>query len=668
MQTTHSKLLLPLLLLLSLFAIGANAAEGDTELAPDLSLQRDLFVAAEKALESEDLAGFQQLKQQLTDYPLLPYLEFQELVHSLPEQTPERMRIALSGFADTPLQSQLLDHLLALLAKEGLWHSYLSFSQPGGGTERQCNRLQALIKTGRRQQAYPSVPALWLSGRSQPTACDPVFDAWITDGQLTQDLVWQRMALAMKGGKTRLARYLKRYLSEPEARWADSWLKLYNDPTRISQVRIDDPPHPMLAEMLTQAVQRLSWRNIDAAYQSWLGLSGQVAFSDWQHLQVARSLMGQLSRQETTLQSQQITALLPKQYLHLDSTLSEKQLQHALQTGDWELTLLTIEGLPKQEQQQDRWRYWQARALISLQRKDEGEAILKELSGDRSYYGFLAAQRLGDTPSLLHEKLDADPQLMHRLMRHPAMLRAYELHRLGRSLPARREWNLAMNRRSDDELRAAARLAEHWDWPSQAIITLARLRQWNDLELRFPLAHQAEITSLSEHAGIDTAWVFAILRQESAFMQDAKSSVGARGLMQLMPKTAEAVASELRQPFRSPDDLFQPKVNLKLGTGYLNKIYRRLQENPVLATAAYNAGPWRVERWLPKQTQAADIWIETVPYAETREYLKRVLAYTVIYNYRLGEDPSRPQTQWMQPIAAPASDSVTQPDKPASGA
>ena len=133
-------------------------------------------------------------------------------------------------------------------------------------------------------------------------------------------------------------------------------------------------------------------------------------------------------------------------------------------------------------------------------------------------------------------------------------------------------------------------------------------------------------------------------------MTDAKSAVGARDLMQLMPRTAKAVASELSEPMAGPDDLYQPEVNIKLGTGYLNKIYRQLQENPVLATAAYNAGPMRVEKWLPEKTQPADIWIETVPLAETREYLKRVMAYTVIYNYRLGQDPSHPPAVWLQPI------------------
>jgi soluble lytic murein transglycosylase len=649
----YTSLLVLLSLLISIYAAASTANEGRA--TSDLTDQRALFLRAEQALEAGDRVTFKKLKSRLDDYPLLPYLQYQEIVHTLKEQNPHNIRKALTTLTGTPLQHQLLNRWLALLADKGLWYSYLSFSQPGGNVKRQCHRLQAQIKTGKRQQAFTSVPKIWLSGTSRPTACDPVFNAWIDAGELTQDLVWQRVALAMKKGETRLANYLKRFLNRQESRWVEQWLKLYNDPGRITRLSTE-VAHPMLDEMATQAIQRLAWRDVDAAYAAWTRLSQDIAFSDWQHLQVVRSLMGQLSRQESQLQSQQVTALLPKRYLHLDSNLAEKQLQHALQNRDWQLVLLTVEGLPKQDQQDERWRYWKARALIRLDRAEAGEAILKALSVDRSYYGFLAAQQLGDRPKLLHERLDADAHLMQRLLENPALQRARELHHLGRSLAARREWNIAMLQRSDAELQAAARIAQQWDWPSQVILTLTRLRQWNDLELRFPLTHQNEITAQAQDAGIDKAWIYAIMRQESAFMQDAKSPVGARGLMQLMPKTAESMAKELRLAITDPDELYKPELNIKLGTGYLNKIFRRLQENPVLATAAYNAGPWRVVNWLPKQTQPADIWIETVPFRETREYLKRVLAYTVIYNYRLGEDPSRPQSIWLQPIEAPGTD------------
>ncbi|MEJ2590626.1 MAG: transglycosylase SLT domain-containing protein [Candidatus Thiodiazotropha sp.] len=637
-----------LVVLLTLFNASLAVSGDSATTTPDIDMQRSHFLAAEAALEADDIATFRQLELQLKDYPLYPYLVYQETLHSLEQQTPAGIKQVLQQLQDTPLRSQLLDNWLALLAREGLWHTYLSFSEPGGSVTSQCDRLHALLKTGHRSTALENVTPLWLSGHSRPKACDPVFDAWIAAGNLDQALVWKRVNLAMQAGDTRLARYLKRFLPDTEARWVDRWLGLYRDPARVAD--LPDEHHPMLDDMAVQAVRRLAWRDVDAAYEAWRKLIGRIDFNDWQHLQVARSLMGGLSRQQSSLDSGQITALLPKKYLRLDTTLSDKQFQLALQNDDWQSVLATLDSLPKKDQQSERWLYWRARALISLDQIAAGETLLKRISSDRSYYGFLAAQRLGHSPSLMHERMHADPQLVTRLEQLPGLLRARELHRLDRALPARREWNLALAGKHDDELRAAARLAEQWDWPSQVIITLTRLRQWNDLELRFPLAHRAEITSLAQGHGIDKAWVYAILRQESAFMTDAKSAVGARGLMQLMPRTAKAVASELSEPMADADDLYQPEVNIKLGTGYLNKIYRQLQENPVLATAAYNAGPMRVEKWLPEKTQPADIWIETVPLAETREYLKRVMAYTVIYNYRLGQDPSHPPAVWLQPI------------------
>jgi soluble lytic murein transglycosylase len=264
----------------------------------------------------------------------------------------------------------------------------------------------------------------------------------------------------------------------------------------------------------------------------------------------------------------------------------------------------------------------------------------------------MAANQLGVPPSLAHIALQTDQDLTDKMALNPGLQRARELFKLNRPMSARREWNFALKEADPEALRAAARLAQSWEWPSQSIITLAKLRYWNDLELRFPLTHQKTITGQAAGHGLDRAWVFAILRQESAFISDAKSSAGARGLMQLMPKTAKQVAKELKHTPLKLEDLFKPDLNIRLGTGYLNKIYRQLQENPVLATAAYNAGPHRVKSWLPDQPQATDIWIETIPFHETREYLKRVLAYTVIYNYRLGEQSKVVPKKWLTPIEA----------------
>jgi soluble lytic murein transglycosylase len=343
--------------------------------------------------------------------------------------------------------------------------------------------------------------------------------------------------------------------------------------------------------------------------------------------------------------------LLPD-HLQPDTKLSEKQLQAALLENDWQWVLQIIGALSAQEQQQEQWLYWRSRALIELGRAEEGKLLLKNIAKERSYYGFLAAQRLGDEPNLAHISLQAEQQRVKALSRHPGLLRALELIRLNRPLMARQEWNLALEDADKDNLKAAARLAQLWDWPSQSILTLARLRQWNDLELRFPLNHREAITDQARDHGIDIAWIYAILRQESAFMSDARSSAGARGLMQLMPRTAKQVARDLKHSPVKLDDLYRPEVNIKLGAGYLSMVYRQLQQSPVLATAAYNAGPHRVLSWLPEQSQASDIWIETVPFKETREYLKRVFAYTVIYSYRLGDMPKSLPDEWLRPIQA----------------
>ncbi len=619
-----------------------------------LSKQREIFKAAEEALASDDLIHFQRLKSTLKDYPLYPYLVYQETIHELKNQTPDLIRKHLDYLQNTPLQRQLRDHWLSLLAEEKLWHSYMDFSTPGGSITRQCHRLQAMMHTGRRQQAMQAVDDIWLSARSRPKACDPVLDSWIAAGNLTSKLVWQRFDMAMHAGQTRLAKYLKRYLSNSDKIWADRWLTLYSKPS--SWTLLIDKSHPKRDEMATQAVRRLAYKDVDQAFTAWRKLSLSIDFSDLQHLKMARSLMGQLTRQETKLNNHQITALLPKRYLTLDSKLSDKQIQFALQNSDWKGLLNTLDGIPLKEQESERWQYWRARALINLGSQSEGEAILTKLSNERSYYGFLAAMRLGNRPKLLHETLETDLNLVTHLSQIPGLKRSKELHALNRSLQARREWNLALKGKDDEHLKAAVRLAEQWSWPSQSIITLAKLHFWNDLELRFPLAHQEAVTTLAKIQGIDRAWVYAILRQESAFMADAKSQVGARGLMQLMPKTAKEMAKDLSETIEFPDDLYQPELNIKLGTSYLNKVYRQLQENPVLATAAYNAGPWRVQAWLPEKTQAADIWIETVPFHETREYLKRVLAYTVIYNYRLGLDPTESSSSWLQPIEGQAAE------------
>ncbi|MBV2089744.1 MAG: transglycosylase SLT domain-containing protein [Candidatus Thiodiazotropha sp. (ex Ctena orbiculata)] len=635
-------------LLISLLPMTSLAVEVNLN-EEKLALQRERFLGAETALSKGDMATYQAFREELIGYPLLVYLDYQETVKHIDQQSVQSISNRLSRLEGTPLQSMLNNQWLRFLSKHKLWQTYLQFSKPGGSVRQQCRRLQAMLKTGQAEQAYSEVPGLWLNGRSQPKVCDPVFKSWIDAGYLTEQQVWQRFNMAMSQRQTRLANYLKRYLSKAEQQIADLWLKLYRQPAKIA--KLYGINHPMKDEMAIQVIRKLAWRDVEAAFGAWEKLQPMGIFSDKQQQKAIYALAGGLAREPDKQLNQRFNQLLPEQ-LKLDSRVSEKALQAALQVNDWTWVLQLVESLSATEKQQAQWQYWHARALTKLDRENEARAILKQLSQERSYYGFMAANQLGVPPKLEHIALQSDQTITAVMALNPGLQRARELHMLKRPMSARREWNLALKKATPEELKAAAHLAQNWSWPSQSIITLAKLRHWSDLELRFPLAHQETITGQARGHGIDRAWVYAILRQESAFISDARSSAGARGLMQLMPKTAKQVAKELKHSPLKLDDLFRPEVNIRLGTGYLNKIYRQLQENPVLATAAYNAGPHRVKSWLPDQTQATDIWIETIPFHETREYLKRVLAYTVIYNYRLGEQSKVVPKKWLTPIEA----------------
>ncbi len=636
-----------LLLSLSLLGSPGARAEETSQTEQKLLQQRQDFLAAETALVNRDIPAYQQLRAQLADYPLLVYLDYQETIDTLEQQSVESIRNRMQRLEGTPLSARLRDHWLELLANLEMWPTYLEFSRSGGSTAQQCQRVRAQIETGQQELGYRSVPKLWLNGKSLPKECDPVLEHWIGSGQLTQTLVWERFDLAMSQRNTRLARYLKRYLNDKEKPVADLWLTLYDHPEQTDRLLQID--HPMRDEMAIQAIRKLAWRDVEAAFKAWEKFHSLPIFSKQQQQKALYALAGGLAREPSHKLSNQLNSLLPEE-LKLDSGLSERALQAALQQNDWNWVVQIIEALPEHQRSDGQWRYWQARALEQLGRGKEAEVILTPLARERSYYGFLAAKRLGADPHVEHVSLQIGTEAVDRMALIPGLQRARELHYLERPRQARQEWNLALKNAAAEDKRAAARLAQTWDWPSQSIITLARLGIWNDLELRFPLAHRQAILNQAKDHGIDSAWVYAILRQESAFISDARSSAGARGLMQLMPKTAKQIAQELQYALIDPDELFRPEVNIRLGTGYLNKIYRELQENPVLATAAYNAGPSRVISWLPEHPQASDVWIETIPYSETREYLKRVLAYTVIYNYRLG-DPSKviPQ-KWLDPI------------------
>jgi soluble lytic murein transglycosylase len=324
-------------------------------------------------------------------------------------------------------------------------------------------------------------------------------------------------------------------------------------------------------------------------------------------------------------------------------------LRFVLSRQKWDLIYKWTQQLPRHLRTKDEWRYWNARALGELGKKEEFKARLRTLAKERSFYGFLAADLVKVDYNLNYRPSKVGAVVLNKLKHNQGLLRSREMFLLNRFTSSRREWRAATRNMKHEQLKGAAIIARDWGLHDRSIVVLAQGGLWDDLGLRFPIVHRKQVDRMAQEKNVESAWVFAVIRQESTFIQDAHSPAGALGLMQLMPSTARSTARKLKMKSPKKEKILQPDVNIRLGTTYLRIVLNELGQNKVLATAAYNAGPGRVRRWLPKKAVPADIWVATVPIDETRGYLERVLAYTVIYKKRLGEKPGR-LSESMPPI------------------
>jgi soluble lytic murein transglycosylase len=600
--------------------------------------QRTRYLAAERAFQTGDRARYLRLKSTLQDYPLYPYLEYAELKRNLHSAQDSEVRRFLEQYPDLPVTGSLRDTWLKQLARQGRWKSYLQFYQPGRSSEQQCNHLLALVKTGQAEAAFRQAPSLWLHGRSQPAACDALFTAWRKAGHLTPELIWQRIDLALQANQTRLADYLQGLLPTAQQKYFDRWMEMHRHPEQIAQTTSLKVPSPLAEKILLDGIVQLARKDSETARSNWYRISKLATFSPEQRQRAERTLALAMIREGHPNLLSYLDRIQPNPK---DQTFLELRIRAALAHQDWNRVLLWVSALPEELRQEEGWRYWRARALEEKSDKFGATVLFRELAKERSYYGFLAADHLDEKYHFGHLPLTIDRAKQQQVELKPGIQRAREFYTLGRLTNARREWESTIRNLDRDSLQAVAALAHDWNWHERAIFALAHAKTWDDLELRFPLEHRADIDANAQQRQLDSAWVFAVIRQESAFMPDARSPAGALGLMQLMPGTARSVARGLQRQTPRSSDLLQPTTNIELGTAHLRQVMDQLDENRVLATAAYNAGIHRVRSWLPEQTMPADLWVETVPFSETRLYLKRVLTYAVIYQQRLGQKPGR---------------------------
>jgi len=620
----RSPLLLPALCLLILASTLRDVQ------AMDLRLN---FQRAEKALHDGRMAEFHHLKNSLGNYPLKPYLDYAELTLDLSRTDATQVKAFLAGQDETALGSRLRTAWLKHLGANERWSEFLEYYRPSSSNELRCLHLKALMAGGKKKEAMDQAKPLWLTSDALPETCVPLLEQLHKDGGISPTLVWERLDL-IRGtrGKERLPlmRDLKRFLPAKEYAWHNLWMQSLGEPERVLSSPLMNQQHPSRDLLVVHSIIRLGWKNREGALAQWDRFKDLLAPA--QKKRVEKGLGSVLAHRRHP----QALAFLGKvKSCSQMPGLCELRVRHALRRLDWRLVSGWIDEMPKNMQLDEEWRYWKARALEQTGHKAEAGKLYQEVAQDRSYYGFLAADRIGKTYRLEHLEVAAPGTELRALASQPAFQRAQELYLLGRKSPAQTEWYWATRNLDQNGLKLAAKLAYQWGWSHRAIMTLLPTGYWDDLEIRFPVEFREQVEAEAKVLGISSAWIFAILRQESSFAADARSPVGALGLMQLMPHTAQIMAKKLDMGALKEADILAPKNNIRLGSRYLKQLHEEYNGEILLATPSYNAGPHRTRAWLPDTAMPADLWVEFIPFDETRLYVKRVMSYTAIYESRL---------------------------------
>lgn len=616
----------------------APPAPADTELR--LDKQREAFASAYREVRAGRVDTVSRYRSELDDYVLFPYLEYETLRRHFHRRDAGDIEAFLAREQGTVLEARLRTAWLRHLARRRDWPQYVRAYRPQDSSELACRYLAARLETtGIDARLLADTRDIWLTGKSLPDACDPPFAALYDSSLMSDELLWRRIALAMDARRPALARYLGRKLKDPEnIELLAIWQQLYQRPSGLKPGRIPEDT-PRGRHIVSHVLERRARQNLDAAIALWPTLTAHYHFTEPERSKTVRALALRAARQDHPEAMALLDAVGSDE---VDKAVERARLATALAHEAWDALARWTAEPSRHPGHALMWRYWRARALDEAGHPEAARALYEALAAERDYYGYLAADQIGAPYRFVHVPVAASESERAALAARPGVARMVELLETGYEREARREWWHALALLERRELEVVAELIAERGHHHRAIMTLGRARSYDDLDIRFPLLFQSTVEQYGAKRDLDPAVIYAIIRAESAFLADARSPAGARGLMQLMPTTAVETARRIGLRYRGPSDLARPRINIMLGTAYLKRMLDRYEGHFAMAAAAYNAGPHRVARWRDSaRCTPLDIWVELVPFAETRSYIRRTLFYSRIYQRRLGRDVER---------------------------
>ena len=616
--------------------------------AADPDARRAGFERALTVAEKRPLSEFSSAARPYADHPLAPYLDYAALRRQLDHVDATSVAAFVERHADVPIASTLRTEALRALARRQDWAGFRTLYRDNDDPALRCADLLSRQTTPPAGDWLDAAQALWLSGGSQPSQCDAVFDTLRRASRLTPERHLERIELAAAEHNLGLIRYLARVLPAQQAALAQSYATYLQAPTQAPTATW--PADARSRRIAALGIARIARNDPGAAEALLASLQDRLGLDT--------ALRGDMLNQIALWSAASYLPDSARRFASVpadawDARLHEWQVREALARRDEAAALAAIARMPPEQRNEPRWRYFQARL-----RERGGDASARSafagLATEPTYFGFLAAERIDAPYALCPLDASKDAALRRRVQALPGFVRAMELYAIDRVSWARREWEALRASLSADERRVAVALADAAGWHERGAFTLNAGDDLRYYALRFPLPHQRQILREAKKYGLDPAWIAALIRAESAWAPDARSHANARGLMQLLPTTARMEAKKRGVRYPGDAGLFDAHDNLVLGIAHLASMLEQHGGQPFLATAAYNAGPTPVARWLAQRPPSdIDLWIETIPYRETREYVARILAFAAIYDWRM-EGKAVPISARAQGRAVPA--------------
>ncbi|WP_374490260.1 transglycosylase SLT domain-containing protein [Zoogloea sp.] len=598
------------------------------------------IIAAREAARTGDRKGLAAYASP-AGHVLDPYPEYWALSNQIArpgEADPARVRDFLRRQSGSWLAEKLRGEWLRSLGKRADWSAFAAeyplMEQPE--QDLVCYQYQARMANG-DPLALAEARALWNLLIDTPEACTPVLQALVREGMVGGEDLWLRLRRLVEARRITAAKAVAGWLPADSGLVLADLDKLNNAPgTYLDKLPLNFSVTRGGRELALLALARVARDDPQAAFLRFNRLDERFSGAERSYI------MGQIAWQAAQ-------RLMPEAHAWFkaadDAPMGEDQaawrVRAALRAGDWRGVRVAVEAMGLPQRDLPDWQYWLARALQAQGQKDAARRILERIAGNTGFYPILAGEELGQGFSLPRRARPVQAEELELVRQSPGLQRALALFRLDMRTEGSREWNWSLRNRDDRFLLAAAQFGQEQGLYDRAIYAAERTRSEHDFALRYLMPFREHVEPNARAQGLEPGWVYGLIRQESRFTPVARSSVGAQGLMQIMPTTGQWLAGKLSLKGYTPGWLQAPDTNVYLGTSYMRIILDGLDRHPLLASAAYNAGPGRAKRWKAARPLEGAVYAETIPFNETRDYVKKVLANAVIYGALLdGKAPS----------------------------